>query len=135
MQTFSHLPVAHVIDKRVFVVHGGLGSRDDVTLDEVLAIDRTKYDENQQTGLMCELLWADPQDELGRSPSRRGVGLYFGPDVTEKFLKTNNLKYIIRSHEMKAEGYHVQHKGKCITIFSAPNYCDQMGNKGAFIRL
>ena len=24
--------------------------------------------------------------------------------------------------------------GKCITVFSAPNYCDQMGNKGAFIR-
>jgi len=21
-----------------------------------------------------------------------------------------------------------------ITVFSAPNYCDQMGNKGAFIR-
>ena len=27
-----------------------------------------------------------------------------------------------------------QHDGKCVTIFSAPNYCDQMGNKGAFIR-
>ncbi len=24
--------------------------------------------------------------------------------------------------------------GQCITIFSAPNYCDQMGNKGAYIR-
>jgi hypothetical protein len=31
-------------------------------------------------------------------------------------------------------GYVVEHDGKCITIFSAPNYCDQMGNKGAFIR-
>ena len=25
--------------------------------------------------------------------------------------------------------------GKVITIFSAPNYCDQMGNKGALIKL
>lgn len=24
--------------------------------------------------------------------------------------------------------------GRCITVFSAPNYCDEMGNKGAFIR-
>ena len=32
------------------------------------------------------------------------------------------------------EGYEVEHDGCCITIFSAPNYCDQMGNKGAFIR-
>lgn len=35
---------------------------------------------------------------------------------------------------MKEEGYVVEHGGTCITIFSAPNYCDQMGNKGAFIR-
>lgn len=34
---------------------------------------------------------------------------------------------------MKDEGYEIDHDGKCITIFSAPNYCDQMGNKGAFI--
>lgn len=35
---------------------------------------------------------------------------------------------------MKDEGYAVEHDGKCITVFSAPNYCDQMGNKGALIR-
>ena len=27
------------------------------------------------------------------------------------------------------------HDGKCITVFSAPNYCDTMGNKGAFITM
>lgn len=36
--------------------------------------------------------------------------------------------------QVKEEGYVVEHNGKCITIFSAPNYCDQMGNYGAFIR-
>lgn len=36
--------------------------------------------------------------------------------------------------QVKDEGYAVEHNGKCITVFSAPNYCDQMGNKGAFIR-
>ena len=36
---------------------------------------------------------------------------------------------------MKHEGYEETHGGKVITIFSAPNYCDQMGNKGAFIKL
>ena len=25
--------------------------------------------------------------------------------------------------------------GKCITVFSAPNYCDTMGNKGAYITI
>ena len=73
-------------------------------------------------GLMCELLWSDPQFQCGRSPSKRGVGVQFGPDVTERFIRKNNLEYIIRSHEVKQEGYEVAHNGKCITVFSAPNY-------------
>jgi hypothetical protein len=41
---------------------------------------------------------------------------------------------LVRSHEVKDEGYEVEADGKVITIFSAPNYCDQMKNKGALIR-
>ena len=37
----------------------------------------------------------------GRSPSKRGVGCQFGPDVTRRFLETNGLDYVIRSHEVK----------------------------------
>ena len=61
---------------------------------------------------MCELLWSDPQPQNGRSPSKRGIGVQFGPDVTENFLKTNGLEYIIRSHEVKDEGYDILHNGK-----------------------
>lgn len=84
---------------------------------------------------MCELLWSDPQPQNGYSPSKRGVGIQFGPDVTDAFLRKNKLDYVIRSHEVKPEGYEIAHDGKCITVFSAPNYCDTIGNKGAFIRL
>jgi len=83
---------------------------------------------------MSEILWSDPQPFPGRSPSKRGVGLSFGPDVTHRFLANNNLDLVVRSHEVKDEGYLVEADGKLITIFSAPNYCDQVGNKGAFIR-
>ena len=41
---------------------------------------------------------------------------------------------VVRSHEVKPQGFEYQKGGKCLTVFSAPNYCDQMGNKGAFIR-
>jgi len=34
---------------------------------------------------------------------------------------------------MKEEGYEVEADGRVITVFSAPNYCDQMNNKGAYI--
>jgi serine/threonine-protein phosphatase 5 len=90
--------------------------------------------EPPEEGLMHELLWTDPQPAVGRSPSKRGLGYSFGPDYTENFLRANNLSLLVRSHEVKEEGYVVEHNGKCITIFSAPNYCDQMGNQGAFIR-
>jgi serine/threonine-protein phosphatase 5 len=36
---------------------------------------------------------------------------------------------------VRDDGYLVEHNGKCITVFSAPNYCDQMGNKGGVVRL
>lgn len=29
---------------------------------------------------------------------------------------------MFRSHEVKPEGYEVMHGGRCITVFSAPNY-------------
>ena len=49
-------------------------------------------------GIMCELLWSDPMPGPGRAPSKRGVGLQFGPDITKQFLDYNGLDYIIRSH-------------------------------------
>lgn len=130
---FCSLPLCHVLNKKVFVTHGGLFSKDDVSLDDLRRIDRKR--EPPETGLMCEILWSDPCKEIGRNPSKRGVGLSFGPDITKKFLDYNNLELIIRSHEVKQEGYEVEADGRLITVFSAPNYCDQMGNKGAIVKL
>ncbi|NXW69602.1 PPP5 phosphatase, partial [Hirundo rustica] len=73
-------------------------------------------------GPMCDLLWSDPQPQNGRSVSKRGVSCQFGPDVTKRFLERNRLELIIRSHEVKPEGYEVAHDGRCVTVFSAPNY-------------
>lgn len=42
-------------------------------------------------GLMSELLWSDPQPFQGVGPSKRGIGVSFGPDVTRDFLKHNGL--------------------------------------------
>lgn len=55
-------------------------------------------------------------------------------DVTKAFLERNGLELVVRSHEVKDGGYEIEHGGLLVTVFSAPNYCDQMGNKGAFIR-
>eukprot|EP00181_Compsopogon_caeruleus_P006551 CAMPEP_0184683738 /NCGR_PEP_ID=MMETSP0312-20130426/12397_1 /TAXON_ID=31354 /ORGANISM="Compsopogon coeruleus, Strain SAG 36.94" /LENGTH=507 /DNA_ID=CAMNT_0027136309 /DNA_START=154 /DNA_END=1677 /DNA_ORIENTATION=- len=138
MEVFRAMPLAYVLDgsqvaggKRAFVLHGGLFSKDGVSLDTLRSLDRNC---EPDSGLLSEMLWSDPQKEPGRGPSKRGIGVSFGPDVTMRFLEENNLDLLVRSHEMKEEGYEVEAEGKLITIFSAPNYCDQMGNMGAFIR-
>lgn len=132
-EVYNLLPLSHVINNKVLTMHGGLFKEDNITLEDIKKTERNR--QPPEEGIMCDLLWSDPQPQNGRSPSKRGVGVSFGPDVTRDFCKLNNLDYIIRSHEVKPEGYEVAHDGKCITVFSAPNYCDQMGNKGAFITL
>eukprot|EP01055_Gregarina_sp_Pseudo9_P005409 Gregarina_sp_Pseudo_9__5408@NODE_664_length_2403_cov_21_026650_g627_i0_p1_GENE_NODE_664_length_2403_cov_21_026650_g627_i0NODE_664_length_2403_cov_21_026650_g627_i0_p1_ORF_typecomplete_len547_score133_23Metallophos/PF00149_28/9_5e34PPP5/PF08321_12/5_3e14TPR_16/PF13432_6/0_00086TPR_16/PF13432_6/0_00062TPR_11/PF13414_6/0_0011TPR_11/PF13414_6/8_1TPR_11/PF13414_6/1_8TPR_11/PF13414_6/2_3e03TPR_2/PF07719_17/0_4TPR_2/PF07719_17/0_0051TPR_2/PF07719_17/5_1e03TPR_9/PF13371_6/4e02TPR_9/PF13371_6/4_2e05TPR_1 len=130
-ESFDSLPLAHTINGRVFVVHGGLSIRPGVTVEEINKISR-RTDEDGE--LMSDLLWADPQPEPGSAPSKRGVSNTFGPNITKNFLDTNNFELIIRSHEMKDEGYEIEHGGKLITVFSAPNYCDQIKNKGAYLK-
>ncbi|KAH8162106.1 hypothetical protein CIB48_g6144 [Xylaria polymorpha] len=95
---------------------------------------KAKYNE-RSIWLMMEMLWTDPQTAPGRGPSKRGVGMQFGPDVTKRFCDKNGLDAIIRSHEVRMEGYEEEHDGKCITVFSAPKYCDQTENRGAYINI
>ncbi|XP_005533975.1 PREDICTED: protein PPP5D1, partial [Pseudopodoces humilis] len=132
-EVFEWLPLAQCINGKVLIMHGGLFSEDGVTLDDIRKIERNR--QPPDSGPMCDLLWSDPQPQNGRSVSKRGVSCQFGPDVTKRFLERNHLELIIRSHEVKPEGYEVAHDGRCVTVFSAPNYCDQMGNKGSYIHL
>ncbi|KAH9054197.1 phosphoprotein phosphatase [Lactarius vividus] len=120
--------------KRYFVTHGGLFGKDGITLDEIRGIKRIGRQPGTE-GLMCELLWTDPQESPGWGPSKRGVGIAFGPDVTRRWCDLNKVSGILRSHEVRQDGYAIEHNGLCTTVFSAPNYVDQGGNKGAFIRI
>jgi len=131
-EMFFVLPLCYVINKKIFVVHGGLPSVDGVTLEDISKIQR--FSDPPEKGLMADLLWSDFVNEDGRHPSKRGVSLAMGPDLAAKFLESNKLKMLVRGHEMKEEGYEIQRGGKVVTVFSAPNYCDQGGNKGAFVK-
>lgn len=154
-ESFSALPLATLIGKKYFVLHGGLFSDDKITLDDVRKLNRHSQRQPGQQGLMMEMLWTDPQPMPGRGPSKRGVGLQFGPDVTKRFCENNGLEAVIRSHEVRMEGYEIEHDGRCITgmfssvkiwltrhgltrvriVFSAPRYCDTTENKGAYINI
>ncbi|MFS8011704.1 putative protein-serine/threonine phosphatase [Helianthus anomalus] len=64
-------------------------SIDGVKISDIRAIDW--FCEPPEEGLMCEILWSGPQPNPVRGPSKRGVGLPFGGDVTKRLLKDNNL--------------------------------------------
>ncbi|KAJ9458203.1 Serine/threonine-protein phosphatase 5 [Diplonema papillatum] len=129
---FQLLPLGFVIQDKVMVVHGGIPSNPSTTIADIQKLDRRRY--VPDSGVMCDLLWSDPVEENGVKPSTRGRGHLFGPDVTEKFLQTNGLLYVIRSHDVTNcvdEGYAFEQGGKVLTVFSAPNYCGSYGNRAA----
>merc|ERR1719238_1385294 len=93
-EIFNMLPLVHLINHKVFITHGGLFSRKGVTMDEIRKINR--FHEPGDNGLMCELLWSDPAPlGQGIQPSKRGVGIQFGSDITKDFCETNGLELIV----------------------------------------
>ena len=69
-----------------------------------------------------------------RSPARGSVCVTFGPNITRRFCELNRLRMIVRSHEVRDNGYELEHGGQLCTVFSAPNYCGEFDNAGATVR-
>jgi len=136
------LQLCTVINKEVFVVHGGLPQKGNLTLEFIKSIDHTEFTmpephpHVEQERVWNDLIWSDPGTKPGCTENRRGCGVIFGPDVTDNFLKRNPpLKQIVRSHELPEHkrGYMTHHDGKVITLFSASNYTGNSGNQGAIM--
>lgn len=129
---FDYLPLAALVDNKLFCPHAGLSPSLD-TLDHLRALDRVQ--EVPHEGPICDLLWSDPDDCVGWGISPRGAGFIFWQDISEQFNHTNGLKFIVRAHQLVEEGYSTQHEGAVVTIFSAPNYCYRCGNKAAILQV
>ena len=85
-------------------------------------------------GLLCVLLWSDPEKEAqGWGENERGVSYVFGPEVVSVFLKKHDLDLICRAHQVVEEGYEFFAKRQLVTLFSAPNYCNEFNNAGALM--
>lgn len=134
-EAFQLMPIAHIVSKAYFVVHGGLPPMPIILESTNLwQHQRKSADPTLTDPLVMHFLWSDPRPEPGIGGSERGLGLIkFGPDVTDAFLRVNNLAYLVRSHEVKDAGYEIAHNGKCITVFSAPHYAGSMLNLAAIM--
>lgn len=134
---FRTLPIAATLEDAAFIVHGGLGPNSyDMTLAQINEANRLLEPGYEGDKIVSELLWADPSDKIsGFSRNvERGGGFCFGSNVTSHFLVKNNLSLLIRSHEVRDYGFSVHHENRCVTVFSAPNYCGVCGNLGAVLK-
>ena len=85
-------------------------------------------------GLLCDLLWSDPDKEVtGWGENDRGVSYTFGPDIVGKFLHKHDFDLICRAHQVVEDGYEFYAKRQLVTLFSAPNYCGEFDNAGSMM--
>ena len=128
---FNCLPVAALIDEKILCMHGGL-SPELKDLGQIKRIARPT--DVPDSGLLCDLLWADPDKDIqGWGENDRGVSYTFGPDCVTEFLQKHDLDLICRAHQVVEEGYEFFAKRQLVTIFSAPNYCGEFENAGAMM--
>lgn len=130
-ECFNCLPVAAVIDEKIFCCHGGL-SPDLKSMDSIREIGRPTDVPDQ--GLLCDLLWSDPSaDVVGWGENDRGVSFTFGKEVVTSFLIKFDMDLIARAHQVVEDGYEFFANRQLVTIFSAPNYCGEFDNAAAMM--
>lgn len=138
-EVFCFFPLAAVVHgdgHRFLALHGGL-SPGLFELDAIATLDRVDYGgtlDTSSSDIVDGILWSDPTESVPRfSRNDRGCGFTFGPAATADFCARNQLDFICRAHQMTMAGYTWAHEGKCLTLFSAPNYCGLSGNLAAIM--
>ena len=130
---FDYLPLAALVEGKLFCVHGGL-SPFISTVDQIRLINRKM--EIPREGVFCDLMWSDPDDIETWLMSCRGAGWIYGWKVVDEFTHINGLELICRAHQLVMEGfkYWFEKKNLC-TVWSAPNYCYRCGNKASILKI
>jgi diadenosine tetraphosphatase ApaH/serine/threonine PP2A family protein phosphatase len=133
---FDTLPLACVIDRDVFCIHGGIPRpRNGVSqIDSILRVPNravvspAQPTEDADTARVAyECLWSDPalyQDEklldkdgYGANP-RGATAQTFGSTAVDDFLSQNDLSFIIRAHQKTADGFALCKNARVLTVFS-----------------
>ena len=128
---FNWLPISALVNERILCMHGGL-SPELHELNNIKQIVRPT--EVPDEGLLCDLLWSDPEsDAKDWAPNNRGISVLFNEKLIEKAIDELDIDLICRAHQVVENGYEFFAQRKLVTVFSAPNYCGEFDNHGAFM--
>ena len=132
---FNILPITALVGEKILCMHGGL-SYDLKDINQLKKIVRPT--EIPNSGLLCDLVWSDPDDSLFLDFSKnqeRGISICFSKTVVEEFTKNNDIDLICRAHQVVEEGFQFFANMKLITVFTAPNYMGEFDNKGGILKV
>ncbi|ELP83612.1 serine/threonine protein phosphatase 2B catalytic subunit, putative [Entamoeba invadens IP1] len=157
---FDALPLACLVEGnalgRFFCTHGGISPY--VTrLSQYNELKRNQ--EPPSRGAICDILWSDPLEEPQHPETMekrrldawlatdfadnhlRQTSVLYGPRGLLNFLNKNDLICVVRAHQVMEEGFKLHYFLQntdippCITVFSAPNYCDMYQNKASILKI
>jgi serine/threonine-protein phosphatase PP1 catalytic subunit len=128
--TFLFIPFCALLEEKIFCCHGGLGP-DFLIIDQ--ARNLKKPSDIPDEGIVCDLCWADPSDNIvgDFGFNERGVSVTFSAEYVKKFIEKNNLDLICRAHQVMEEGYEFFADQYLVTVFTAPNYTGEFDNNGS----
>lgn len=122
-ETFAYMPVAAVLNNRIFCVHGGI-SPNLKNVESISLISRPIYTYTKNR-ILFDMMWADPTDQaFDYCDSKRGKNQVhdFGINPFQKFLEINHFSKMIRGHECFIAGFNTMFENKLVTVFSCSNY-------------
>lgn len=120
LEFFKLTTLAMVIRNDLLLVHGGLPTEPEVPEDFRESISLAQ-ENHIRSRVLEELLWNDPRPivgKLGWDRSSRGIGRYFGSQITKRWLAATGTRTVVRGHE-PCQGFRIDHDRMILTLFSS----------------
>ena len=110
-ELFDQLYLGVYVKERYLMVHGGVSPK----IHGITDLTKAKVDHQ----VFADVLWSDPDEDVeNEAPSHRGLGVAFGKKLTKQVLEALDAKILIRGHQAFGEGFHLNHDGRVLTLFS-----------------